>query len=346
MKKVVYIILAVFLLSAGGFLGYFYLIKGKPKNVPKKQVAANSKSLAGSSPLSYRINDEVETEDEYDDDEDYDDEYEYPIFEGNYFEDVESTEAYHNYLAVIEQYKSTGTLDFLWNSTPDQTSDSIVAAINYADENDLVNDFKDFNGYAWPDFIYHGTFVNEDDAIKSDVQIIPVSIREYTPEESAVNASQYKTLIEFLSKGRQTIDYYALYTMYKPLIRRVITQKQYEERYSYWVKNLIVAYQDFENHEDWYERIESVMNEEWLSHVRDVQQLDPGWNSSTWHDDFFSYFEEILPQSSMKPFMDKKKKINTSALVWTYSFWVRRYNEGNTENIIKTLRSIQQDYGL
>lgn len=347
-KKIVYISLVVLIASIGGFFCYFYFVKDKQEKVSEsaKNHDPNSGIL-----LKYPVNTgETKDENTYespvneDEDEDKD---EYLEYEDNYFNNIENTDAYRKYLSEIQQYGSTGTIDFLWHTTPAQTGDSIVAAITYAEENYLSYSFNMFNGDALPDFVHHGRYVNEDGETKANVWIVPTTIREYSPSESSesgAGAQPYKTLIEFLSKGRQTIDFHKLYTTYKRLVHQVIPKERYDEEYRYLVENLFAAYQDFERNENLYDEVESIMNHEWQTHVSEIKELDPGYGSSTRHGDFFPYFEEILPEVSVKLFKNKVRNMDESDLVWTYSFWLRRHNEGNTDNIIKTLRSIRHDY--
>jgi hypothetical protein len=329
-KKTIYILLGIIILLSCLSFGYYNgILNGYEKTFSDVPPAEPDKEY--SLLLSENsVDEETGCDEEYDEDE--------------YFENKEDSIAYLKYLSETAQYKSTGTLSFLWNATPTQTTDSINAAIGYFKENLAAYVFN-FPKEILPDYTYYKEFVGSTGETGQDSWIVPTTIRKFTVKELKLGSSQYKTLIEFLSKGRESIDYFELYSTYKLLIHKLLPKERYDKfEYPVIVKRLIAAHQDFENDDELYSGVENIMNMEWEAHVDEMKKLPSGIGSSIWHEDFYYYFEEILPDSSIKVFADEEGKVDKSSLAWTYSFWLRRHNEGNTDNVIKTLRSIQRDY--
>jgi hypothetical protein len=319
-KKIIYLCVAVALLAAGGLAGYYYA-------VGYYYAAGGSwQHVNDGSEVTYVDSSFLTVEDAPDP---FDTVNaagaETGAYDGaGYFDGMENLPVYQKYLTEMEQYKVYRTLDFLWGTTPAQTTDSISAAIEYfvSEEYPILTPL--------PDDRY---FRDED----GQYEIAPPEIREFTLYGTGIpDSAPYAALVEFLRRGCRTIDYRELYAMYRPLVHLAVTQERYDTIYHIYMERLITAYLDFEDNPGLYAQVENFMN------------MYTESDTLGFSDHIAPWIMELLPESSVQAFTEEfdsgGRDVDGHTLVWAYSFWVRRRIEGNSETVYQTLHSIRRDY--
>lgn len=134
-------------------------------------------------------------------------------------------------------------------------------------------------------------------------------------------------ILSYLGGNRSNLNLEGMYKAYKPIIKSLLTKEEYKEKYKKNVDMLLAAYEDMEE-EDSFDIIYTYMNQFEDVHIQD------------YHLEFIS---DYVSRHSFYIFL---VKYNASSydLVKYYSFWGRRYHEGNHKAILKILKDIQDTY--
>lgn len=134
-------------------------------------------------------------------------------------------------------------------------------------------------------------------------------------------------ILSYLGGNRGNLNLGGMYKAYKPLIKEMLSQEEYEKKYKKNVDMLLVAYEDIEE-EDSFDIIYTYMNQYEDVHIQD------------------NHLEFISNYVSRHSFYIFMVKCNASShdLVKYYSFWGRRYHEGNHEAILEILKDFKETY--
>ncbi len=251
-----------------------------------------------------------------------------------------------NYTDSADFIRNFETVDFA-SLPPNVFADSLRQALRYAAEDYCIRDHNFTYFYQWglPFATRKVARVDAEGVEHGERVIVPVEQRvaktSWMPWRSGT--ASYIGLLEWLSAHRMDIDFHRFYRRYRPAIRRIITKEIYDRNYSRIVNKLIAAYEDLEADPERYEKVALAMELHWeytrdLSNHYDLCELYP----------FFQKNNVVSPEAwkVMEANSNDNETIysNIHLVVWAYSFWLRRQNEGKKEEIIQILRSVRADY--
>lgn len=145
----------------------------------------------------------------------------------------------------------------------------------------------------------------------------------------------------YVSKHRDSLPLANIIRAYRPVIRSVITDEVFQDgdyhQVIYWLN---YAYRDIVTSNDGEEEL-SPMYEQ----IYNIMSEDLSGDSERYN----KYFDKIakvahLEDASLEEFESlyyDDETINKEAVVWAYSFWARRWKEGNIEKAKDTLVAIE-----
>lgn len=151
----------------------------------------------------------------------------------------------------------------------------------------------------------------------------------------------FTQVVETLSAKRSCVDFEALYRDFGWIVREILSPTDYEERYAPTVKMLLFAYDDLRQNEELYFWIEQTMKEHWQTTLVYGHVGLP---------DFYGSFARHLSPETREAIKAYYEENNTEyeneyRPIWSYSFWLRRRQEGKTEEVYRTLCAIRDDFG-
>jgi hypothetical protein len=204
----------------------------------------------------------------------------------------------------------TYSLAFLWeDESADQ--DSVEAAIAYAAKE------IDLSGFPR----------------KVSKKLFP---KEHDKQVSATQGSiAYRLIIEYIRKEKD-IPLAALMNIYGHYIRHHLSGEIFQKHGAKrLILSLIIAYDDI------YYLNERKPND--TLHDIYVTMSEQRFRSLA---DYFPLISANISESFLSGgvFMDKDKKRDTSLIVWAYSFWARRYNEGRIDDVHKVVLDLYTTY--
>ena len=233
--------------------------------------------------------------------------YEIAFAEGEYMPDYDDDDEY-TYQGLDENDK----LSFLWNN-PEDDDDNVKAAIKFGlKELDISADHTHF----FNSYFMMGQYSRSD-------------------YENKKGGLAYYRIVKYIQKYRTQLSLMALSNAYWDQIIQNIPDKIYKKKkLNDLVYMLRWAYLDLYNEEynDPYMHFYNVYNRmrmheayslyEYYPHIRDYVN------------------EEELPY----PMKDSEGEINKNLTVWVYSFWGRRYNDGNAAEVYRILNKLYENY--
>jgi len=227
-------------------------------------------------------------------------------------------------------------------------NDSIEAAISYALKSGFIKDNRFY--YFFPDTgLPRATQTSDIEDEEDNERTITIIYGEIPLEKRLMETKYfnngkgklaYVSIVEAFSRDRKTIEFDKLYERYKPIINKLISKDVYNKNYAHIVNQLLLAYTDLNGDIDKYGKVSEIMESHWDGLIE---------NKNRDLDDFYSDLKtiispDILTKIEANFLSEKTVYSNRAFVVWSYSFWNRRKNEGKVQEIYKALCAIRDNY--
>lgn len=182
-------------------------------------------------------------------------------------------------------------------------------------------------------------YTDENNNTEYGVTEIPINQRRFAFNRSEIEDKQwsiYYDVIDFLSRNRLHIDIYKMYNTNKELILNKINKENYDKYYRPLINSFVYAYHDLQDNEDFTQMLYAYL----YNKGKFADSID---RNSMWEGEIINkHFEEkdkdtLVDDLNIPLFQN----INNYTV---YTFWMRRYNEGNAFSIYYTLNKIKADY--
>lgn len=223
-----------------------------------------------------------------------------------------------------EPEDETFQLSFLWQ-IPENDADSIDIALKY-----VVGVFD------MGSLIYHYIIPesNPDSLIIADDNYF---FHDYNyGYEKEKGEAEYKKIFNYLSKFRNDINIVALFNSYKWLIYETITPRIYiKSEFDVCAEILTRAYDDLYRYED-----EIGDNFENFEKIYDIMKGDERLSYNT----YYNRITPFISEENMEHYSSEENSMDEETIVWAYSFWGRRYSEGNLTETAQILYTIRRHY--
>ncbi|MDR0872417.1 MAG: hypothetical protein LBN27_02970 [Prevotellaceae bacterium] len=206
-------------------------------------------------------------------------------------------------------------LAFLWNDVNDD-ADSIKAAIKFGLKEFPTNYIEHLNS----NFDLLKAYEYADDTWN------------YTGEKGGL---AYHRIINYISRHRSDIPLKTLADAYWSQIKNSISIRIYKEKkLDELVDMLLRVHQDLYNEED-----ESPYQN--FYHINRIMSA----HNYNWVWEYYPHIKKYISEENLPETLKSSEgNINESLTTWAYSFWGRRYAEGNVEDVYLILRKLQQAY--
>ena len=199
------------------------------------------------------------------------------------------------------------TLEFLWKRSS-MDNDSISAALQYAARTTDMKDFPFLLDYCTLAY----NIADDDNTYCGD----------------GPGSKAYRKIVRHLHQKMHSVRYSAVIKAYGELIASYIPWDTYVDNgYRRMVDLLILSYDDLAA-ENNFAAVFEVMDEPNYTH------------------DYDYYYDNLLPyitRSNLRKFKTDGE-VDKMLVVWAYSFWGRRYNEGKVEDVRATLELFRDLY--
>jgi hypothetical protein len=201
------------------------------------------------------------------------------------------------------------SLAFLWeDQRADQ--DSVEAAIAYAAKE------IDLSGFP----------------LKISKKLFPEKYDKQIP--TGKGSIAYRRIIEYIRNEKDAF-LTGLMEVYGHYVRHSVSEEIFQKQgIKRLILSLIIAYDDI-----------YYLNERTSNDIlRDIYETmsEHHFNSLA---NYFPLISANISESFLSGvFMDKNKKLDRGLVVWAYSFWARRYNEGRTDDVHKVVLNLYTTY--
>lgn len=173
---------------------------------------------------------------------------------------------------------------------------------------------------------------------RDTILIIPFEKRRmlHSSDDDGTN-TYFEQAFEYFARNRTTLDFHSIYTHSKRVVHWVLDSKSYSRHCKDDVDMLLRIYTDLED--------KPILMHTLADEMLKLEKIFlEGIGSAPWHYMNEGFEENVFPLINEQIKEDMGNDV--SSIIYMYSFWLRRYYEGNMDSVYRTLNDIQEDYAI